>query len=86
MILLVSPARRVAQNRPSDSKLLRGRHQTVRSKQAVGEKAVGETPRSKREVVARRLFEGEAGLAIDRGAARNPYLGGVTTARESSPA
>ena len=38
------------------------------------------------EVVAPRLFEGEAGLASDRGAARNPYLGGVATARESSPA
>src|SRR5215212_1866491 len=63
------------------SKLLGARYQTVRSKQAVGE-----TPRSKSEVLAPRLSEGEARLTSDRGAARNPYLGGVTTARESSPA
>jgi hypothetical protein len=63
------------------SKLLGMRYQTVRSKQAVGE-----TPHSKSEVVARRLSEGEARLASDRGATRNPYLGGVATARESSPA
>src|SRR5829696_4986630 len=63
------------------SKLLGTRYQTVRSKQAIGE-----TPHSESEVVPPRLFEGEARLAIDRGAARNPYLGGVATTRESSPA
>ena len=81
MILLLSPARIVAQNRPSNSKPLWRSHQTFSSKQAVGE-----TPRSKSEVVASRLSEREARLARYRGAARNTYLGGVTTTRESSPA
>src|SRR5215204_6689021 len=63
------------------SKLLGTRYQTLRSKQAVSE-----TRRSKSEVVAQRLSEGEARLAGYRGAARNPNLGGVATAWESSPA
>jgi hypothetical protein len=75
-----SGAMRATSSPQPGSKLLGARYQTVRSKQAVGE-----TPRSKSEVLARRLSEGEARLTSDRGAARNPYLGGVATAREPSP-
>src|SRR5215218_3006032 len=76
--VLLVPSRRCSD---SISKPPCTRHRAVRSNQAVGEQG-----RSKGEVVAPRLFEGEARLARYRGAARNPYLGGVATARESSPA
>ena len=79
--MLHIPARIGAENSPSGSKPLGTRHQTVRYTQAVGE-----TPRSKREVVARRLSEGEDRLASYCGAARNRYLGGVEAAWERSPA
>src|SRR5829696_2885356 len=82
MVLRSSPgAMRWPSSPQAGSKLLGTRYQTLRSKQAVGE-----TLPSKSEVLARRLSEGEDRLASDRGAARNPYLGGVATARESSPA
>src|SRR5215208_908108 len=62
------------------SKLLGTRHPGIRHTSAVGE-----TPRSKSEVVVRRLSEEEARLASDCGGARNHYLRGVGAARKRSP-